>query len=70
MATIGLANVVGLPVSTTQVLSSGVAGTMWANKSGVQRATARNIVLAWLLTFPCSMLASAWIFAFGRLAMG
>ncbi len=70
MATIGLANLVGLPVSTTQVLSSGVAGTMWANKSGVHHATARNIVLAWLLTFPCSMLASAWIFAFGRLALG
>ena len=70
MATIGLANVAGLPVSTTQVLSSGVAGTMWANKSGVQRGTVRNIALAWLLTFPCSMLASAWIFAFGRLAMG
>lgn len=70
MATIGLANVAGLPVSTTQVLSSGVAGTMWANKSGVQRGTVRNIALAWLLTFPCSMLASAWIFAFGRYAMG
>jgi phosphate/sulfate permease len=70
MATIGLANFISLPVSTTQVLSSGVAGTMWANKSGVQHATARNIVLAWLLTFPCSMLASAWIFAFGRLALG
>jgi phosphate/sulfate permease len=70
MATIGLANAVSLPVSTTQVLSSGVAGTMWANQSGVQRTTARNIVLAWLLTFPCSMLASAWIFAFGRLALG
>ena len=36
MATIGLADVAGLPVSTTQVLSSGVAGTMWANQSGIQ----------------------------------
>lgn len=70
MATIGAADVLGLPVSTTQVLSSGVAGTMWANRSGVQIATARNIALAWLLTFPCSMLASAWLFVCGRLALG
>ncbi len=70
MATIGLANFASLPVSTTQVLSSGVTGTMWANRSGVQVATARNIALAWLLTFPCSMLASAWVFVFGRLALG
>ncbi|MDG3007830.1 inorganic phosphate transporter [Paludisphaera mucosa] len=69
MATIGAADLVGLPVSTTQVLSSGVAGTMWANRSGVQLATARNIALAWLLTFPCSMLASAGIFVCGRLAL-
>jgi len=70
MATIGAADLVGLPVSTTQVLSSGVAGTMWANRSGVQLATARNIALAWLLTLPCSMMASAWLFICGRLALG
>ncbi len=70
MTTIGAADLFGLPVSTTQVLSSGVAGTMWANRSGVQFATARNIALAWLLTFPCSMFASAWIFICGRLALG
>jgi phosphate/sulfate permease len=70
MTTIGAADLFGLPVSTTQVLSSGVAGTMWANRSGVQFATARNIALAWLLTFPCSMLASAWLFICGRLALG
>ena len=39
MATIGLADIGGLPVSTTHVLSSGVAGTMWANDSGIQMAT-------------------------------
>lgn len=70
MATIGLANFASLPVSTTQVLSSGVTGTMWANHSGVQIATARNIALAWILTLPCSMMASAWVFVFGRLAWG
>lgn len=67
MATIGLANFASLPVSTTQVLSSGVTGTMWANQTGVQVATARNIALAWVLTLPCSMMASAWVFVFGRL---
>ena len=45
MATIGAADGFGLPVSTTHVLSSGVAGTMAANKSGIQWSTVRN--LAW-----------------------
>ena len=43
MATIGAADYMGLPVSTTHVLSSGVAGTMWANKSGLQMETVRNL---------------------------
>ena len=42
MTTIGVADLYGLPVSTTQVLSSGVAGTMVANKSGLQWGTVRN----------------------------
>jgi phosphate/sulfate permease len=70
MATIGLADVAGLPVSTTQVLSSGIAGTMWANGSGIQAKTIRNIGLAWLLTLPAAMLMAALLFAFGRLALG
>lgn len=52
---IAAANLFGLPVSTTQILSSAVAGTAVANKSGLQRATIRNILLAWLLTFPVAM---------------
>ena len=52
MATIGAADGLGLPVSTTHVLSSGVAGTMLANGSGIQLATLRNIALAWVLTLP------------------
>jgi len=59
---IGLANVFSLPVSTTHVLSSGVAGTMVANGSGLQRGTVRNILLAWVLTLPASMLMSAGLF--------
>jgi Phosphate/sulphate permeases len=46
---IGMANVFALPVSTTHVLSSGVAGTMVANKSGLQGGTVKTILLAWVL---------------------
>jgi PiT family inorganic phosphate transporter len=55
MATIGLADVYGLPVSTTHVLSSGVAGTMAANGSGLQWSTIKNMALAWVLTLPAAM---------------
>ena len=44
MVTIGMAARWGLPVSTTHILSSGVAGTMVANGSGLQASTIRNIV--------------------------
>jgi inorganic phosphate transporter, PiT family len=62
MATIGAADVYGLPVSTTHVLSSGVAGTMAANGSGVQLGTIRNLALAWLLTLPCAVLLSGGLY--------
>jgi PiT family inorganic phosphate transporter len=55
MATIGAADMYGLPVSTTHVLSSGVAGTMVANRSGLQWATVRNLLMAWVLTLPVSI---------------
>lgn len=58
MSTIGLAVFGGLPVSTTHVLSSAVAGTMAANRSGVDQQTVRKIALAWLLTLPATMLMS------------
>jgi PiT family inorganic phosphate transporter len=65
MATIGAADVYGLPVSTTQVLSSGVAGTMAANRSGLQWGTVRNLLMAWVLTLPMAILLSGslyWLF--------
>ena len=65
MTTIGAADVLGLPVSTTHVLSSGVAGTMAANRSGLQIKTLRNLVLAWVLTLPVCVLLGAGLFAFG-----
>src|SRR4029077_1876618 len=52
MTTIGAADMFGLPVSTTHVLSSGVAGTMAANRTGVQLSTVRSLALAWILTLP------------------
>jgi phosphate/sulfate permease len=63
--TIGLADVAHLPVSTTHVLSSGVAGTMWANRSGIQPETVRKIGLAWILTLPAAILLAALLFTFG-----
>jgi PiT family inorganic phosphate transporter len=62
MFTIGLADWYGLPVSTTHVLSSGVAGTMAANHSGLQWSTVRNLAMAWVLTLPASMVLSGFLF--------
>ena len=62
MATIGAADGLGLPVSTTHVLSSGVAGTMLANHSGLQWSTVRNLLLAWVLTLPMAMMLSGFLF--------
>jgi PiT family inorganic phosphate transporter len=64
--TIAAADMYGLPVSTTQVLSSGVAGTMAASRSGLQMSTVRNLLLAWVLTLPVAITLSAslfWIFS-------
>ncbi|SDA16152.1 inorganic phosphate transporter, PiT family [Methylobacterium sp. UNC378MF] len=60
--TIGLAELYGLPVSTTHILSSGVAGTMAANGSGLQMATVRNMALAWILTLPAAITLAAVLF--------
>ncbi len=61
-ATIAAADVYGLPVSTTHVLSSGIAGTMAANGSGLQWATIRNIAMAWVLTLPAAMIISGVLY--------
>ena len=67
---IGVANLFSLPVSTTQVLSSGVAGTMVANRSGLQGGTIRAIILAWVFTFPVSMLLAAGLFTLAVVVLG
>jgi inorganic phosphate transporter, PiT family len=64
-ATIEAADILGLPVSTTHILSSGIAGTMVANGSGVQKDTVRNIILAWVLTLPVCVLLGAALFGAG-----
>ena len=65
MTTIGAADAFGLPVSTTHVLSSGIAGTMAANRSGLQWGTIRNLLMAWVLTLPAAIALSGslyWLF--------
>ena len=62
MATIMAADMYGLPVSTTHVLSSGIAGTMAANGSGLQWSTVRSIALAWVLTLPAAALLSGGLY--------
>jgi len=62
MLTIGAADSFGLPASTTHVLSSGVAGTMAATGSGLQLATVRNLVMAWVMTLPAAMMLSAILY--------
>ena len=61
-ATIMGAQYIGLPVSTTHILSSGVAGTMAANGSGLQWSTVRSIGLAWVITLPAAMAISGILY--------
>ncbi|HEX9139005.1 MAG TPA: inorganic phosphate transporter [Steroidobacteraceae bacterium] len=61
------ADILGLPVSTTHILSSGIAGTMVANGSGIQKETVRSIILAWVLTLPVCVLLGAALFGAGLL---
>ena len=62
-ATIQAADIYAAPVSTTHVLSSGVAGTMAANSSGLQRDTLISILLAWVLTLPVCVFLGATLFS-------
>ncbi|HXB39654.1 MAG TPA: inorganic phosphate transporter [Bacteroidia bacterium] len=67
-STIGLSTGFGLPVSTTHVLSSGIAGTMVAKKGlkNLQKDTIRNILIAWILTLPVTMIISGGLFLLFR----
>ena len=66
--TIALSTFLKLPVSTTHILSSGIAGSMVASKGikNLQPKTVRNIALAWVLTLPVSIMLAATLFIFFR----
>ncbi len=66
MGTIAAADMYGLPVSTTHILTSGVAGTMAANGSGLQWGTVKSLALAWVLTLPAAIMLSGGLFALFR----
>ncbi|WP_026997936.1 inorganic phosphate transporter [Flectobacillus major] len=70
--TIGLATAYKWPVSTTHVLSSGIAGSMVASKGikNLQGGTVKNIVMAWVLTLPVTIILSATLFIFLRWIIG
>ncbi|MGK9174917.1 inorganic phosphate transporter PitA [Yokenella regensburgei] len=59
---IGLASYTGMPVSTTHVLSSSVAGTMIVDGGGLQRKTVTSILMAWVFTLPASILLSGGLY--------
>ncbi len=69
MSTIGISAGLGLPVSTTHVLSSGIAGTMVAQGSGVDLKTVRRIASAWVLTLPVSMVLAGTLFLVFRVML-
>lgn len=64
-AAIGLASMIGAPVSTTQILSSAVAGTMLVNRAGIHFSTVKTIALTWVLTLPVSMGLAISLYYFG-----
>jgi inorganic phosphate transporter, PiT family len=70
MSTIAAADYLGLPVSTTHVLSSGIAGTMAANGSAIQKDTVQSLLLAWALTLPICMLLGSLTFLLGLFLTG
>ncbi|MBI3146152.1 MAG: inorganic phosphate transporter [Pseudogulbenkiania sp.] len=62
---IGLASAIGAPVSTTQVLSSAVAGTMVVGRSGLQWSTLKSILMTWVLTLPVCMAMTIGLYYLG-----
>ncbi|QCI18531.1 inorganic phosphate transporter [Buchnera aphidicola (Aphis nasturtii)] len=60
---IGIASYTGIPVSTTHILSSSVAGSMLADGDRIQKTTMKNIIVAWVLTLPISILISGFLYS-------
>jgi PiT family inorganic phosphate transporter len=63
-STIGLSTGLGLPVSTTHVLSSGIAGSMVASEGvkNLRQDTVKNILIVWILTLPVTIILSGLLF--------
>jgi PiT family inorganic phosphate transporter len=59
---IGAAGFTGLPVSTTHIITSGIAGTMVAGGQGVQGGMVSRIVMAWVFTLPATILIAGALF--------
>jgi PiT family inorganic phosphate transporter len=59
---IGVAGFTGLPVSTTHIITSGIAGTMVSGGQGVERGMLLRIVAAWVFTLPATMLIAGALF--------
>jgi PiT family inorganic phosphate transporter len=70
MGMIGASSLVGVPVSTTHCLSSGIAGTMVASGYQIQKSMVRSIGLAWVLTFPVTLALSCGLFLLLRSLTG
>jgi len=69
-STIAMADSLGMPVSTTHVLSSGIAGAMWANQSGIQAGTVRRIAAAWVFTLPAVMALAGGLYRLSAVFTG
>jgi PiT family inorganic phosphate transporter len=63
-AVIGTAGFTGLPVSTTHIVTSGIAGTMVVSGAGLKFQVIRRIVLAWVLTLPVTIAISGTLYYF------
>ena len=65
---IGVASAYGVPVSTTHMLSSGIAGSMVAKKGlkNLQKGTIKTIALTWILTLPVTIILSGSLFLLFR----
>ncbi|XBC44362.1 MAG: inorganic phosphate transporter [Buchnera aphidicola (Schlechtendalia peitan)] len=59
---IGTASYTGVPVSTTHIISSSIAGTILVNGDKIQIRTVKNIIIAWILTFPISIILSSSLY--------
>jgi inorganic phosphate transporter, PiT family len=61
---IGTAGFTGLPVSTTHIVTSGIAGTMVASRAGLRYGMISRIAIAWLITLPVTISIAGGLYYF------